>query len=79
MTTTLMRMADADFYVVTTGPTCHHLCDGTGWTRDPDPDDRIPVPCLVHRPDTARRVAAIRANRRGLRYGRHDANPTSRE
>ncbi len=39
-----------------THPDCSWNCDGkTGMSRAVDPDDRVPVPCPVHRPHLVRR------------------------
>ena len=44
-------------------PACSLNCDGkTGMSRAVDPDDRVPVPCPVHRPHLAR------TRHRGTRY-----------
>jgi hypothetical protein len=49
------RMADGDFYAIPDyppdTPRCHPRCNGTdGFSNPPDPNDRIPVPCPIHRP-----------------------------
>lgn len=54
MSTTTVRMADGDFYVVTDTPTHSHLCDGTGWSKDTDDADKIAVACPACRPHLAR-------------------------
>ena len=45
-------------------PDCDVRCDGvTGMSRDPNPSDRTPVPCPVHRPHLAGRHGRSRARR----------------
>jgi hypothetical protein len=44
---------------------CAILCDGTGWTRAVDPDDRVPVLCPEHRPVA---TDAVRKTRRKRAY-----------
>jgi hypothetical protein len=52
------RMADGDFYLAPDYPPdiprCHPRCNGIdGFSAPADPNDRVPVPCPIHRPHLA--------------------------
>ena len=47
---------------------CSWRCDGeTGMSRDPNPADRIPVPCPVHRPHLVHYMRRARRSHAAVR------------